>query len=43
MDTPVAKKARLKIYAHLAKYLKPEKTLKSVEDINRAAYRPIGN
>jgi dipeptidyl aminopeptidase/acylaminoacyl peptidase len=43
MDTPVAKKARLKIYAHLAKYLKPEKTLKSVDDINRAAYRPIGN
>ncbi|MDP2236211.1 MAG: prolyl oligopeptidase family serine peptidase [Bacteroidales bacterium] len=43
MDTPVAKNARLKIYSHLAKYLKPEKTLKSIDDINRAAYRPIGN
>jgi dipeptidyl aminopeptidase/acylaminoacyl peptidase len=43
MDTPVAKKARLKIYAHLARYLKPENALKSIEDINRAAYLPIGN
>lgn len=40
MDTPEAKKIRLKIYTHLAKYLKPNRVLKSVDDINRAAYFP---
>jgi len=39
IDTKVAKEIRLKIYAHLAKYLKPEKQLKSIADINEAAYR----
>lgn len=40
MDTRLAKEARLKIYAHLAKYLKPAKELKSIDAINQAAYRP---
>lgn len=39
MDTMHAKQTRLKIYAFLAKYLNPPKVLKTVEDINRAAYR----
>lgn len=40
MDTQHAKKVRLKIYAHMAKYLKPNKQLKSIADIDEAAYRP---
>lgn len=38
MDTKHAKETRLKIYAFLAKHLSPPKVLKTVEDINRAAY-----
>jgi dipeptidyl aminopeptidase/acylaminoacyl peptidase len=40
MDTPHAKQTRLKIYAHLAKYLKPNVQLKTIADINKAAYLP---
>lgn len=40
MDTQHAKQVRLKIYAHMAKYLKPNKQLKTIADIDRAAYRP---
>ena len=38
MDTKVAKEIRIKIYNFLAKYLNPPVVLKSIEDINRAAY-----
>ncbi len=38
MDTKTAKEIRLKIYAHLAKYLKPEKSIKSLKDLQKAAY-----
>jgi len=38
IDTPIAKKIRVKIYKHLAKYLKPSKPIKSVKDIFHAAY-----
>lgn len=40
IDTREAKEIRLKIYAHLAKYLKPNKSLKTIKDINAAAYYP---
>lgn len=39
MDTKLAKEIRLKIYKFLEKYLKPPKPFKSIEDINKAAYR----
>jgi len=39
MDTQVAKKIRLEIYAHMGQYLKPKKILKTVADIDAAAYR----
>jgi len=39
MDTQKAKEIRLGIYAHMGKHLKPEKILKSIADIDRAAYR----
>ena len=39
MDRKKAKEIRLKIYAFLAKYLKPPDPVKSVQDIDRAAYR----
>ncbi|HPI70601.1 MAG TPA: prolyl oligopeptidase family serine peptidase [Tenuifilaceae bacterium] len=39
LDTKSAKEIRLKIYAFLAKYLNPPKELKSIADIDRAAYR----
>lgn len=39
IDTKEAKEIRLKIYAFLAKHLNPPKTLKTIDDINRAAYR----
>ncbi|MCK4539363.1 MAG: S9 family peptidase [Candidatus Krumholzibacteria bacterium] len=39
MDTMNAKKIRLKIYDFLAGYLKPPVRLKSVSDIEKAAYR----
>ena len=38
MDTKKAKEVRVKIYKFLAGYLKPPKPIKSVEDINKAAY-----
>jgi dipeptidyl aminopeptidase/acylaminoacyl peptidase len=40
IDSHHAKTVRLKIYDHLAKYLKPERQLKSIDDINKAAYLP---
>ncbi len=39
MDTKTAKEIRLKIYKFLEKYLKPPKPFKSIDDINKAAYR----
>ncbi|MCX8056853.1 MAG: prolyl oligopeptidase family serine peptidase [Ignavibacteria bacterium] len=39
MDTKTAKQIRLKIYKFLEKYLQPPKPFKSIEDINKAAYR----
>ncbi len=39
MDTKKAKEIRLKIYQHLAKYLKPEKQFRSVSDLQKAAYK----
>ena len=38
MDTKIAKQIRLKIYAHLAKYLKPENSIKTLKDLQKAAY-----
>lgn len=38
MDTKIAKEIRLKIYNHLDKYLNPQNKLKSLTDINNAAY-----
>lgn len=43
IDSRHAKTVRLKIYDHLAKYLKPERQLKSIDDINNAAYLPKWN
>lgn len=37
-DRKQAKEIRLKIYSHLAKYLNPPKQLKTLDDINNAAY-----
>lgn len=39
MDTKHAKETRIKIYSFLAKYLNPPKVLKSLDEINKAAYR----
>ncbi len=39
MDTRRAKEIRIKIYSFLAQYLKPPRPIKSLTDINRAAYR----
>ncbi|MCF8241467.1 MAG: prolyl oligopeptidase family serine peptidase [Melioribacteraceae bacterium] len=39
MDTKIAKEIRVKIYKHLAKYLNPPMPIKSVDDINKSAYR----
>lgn len=41
IDTKAARKIRVKIYKFLAQYLNPPKPIKSVEDINRAAYLPF--
>jgi dipeptidyl aminopeptidase/acylaminoacyl peptidase len=38
MDTKKAKEIRIKIYDHLAKYLKPEKPFKSLKELQMAAY-----
>jgi len=39
MDTKIAKEIRLKIYAHLAKYLKPENPIRQLSDLQKAAYK----
>jgi len=39
IDTRTAKEIRLKIYTFLAKYLSPPKILKSISEIDKAAYR----
>lgn len=39
MDTKKAKEIRLKIYDHLSKQLHPEKPLKSLEELQKAAYK----
>ncbi|HPD95828.1 MAG TPA: prolyl oligopeptidase family serine peptidase [Tenuifilaceae bacterium] len=41
IDTKAARKIRVKIYKFLAQYLNPPKPIKSVGDINRAAYLPF--
>jgi dipeptidyl aminopeptidase/acylaminoacyl peptidase len=41
IDTKVAKEIRVKIYKFLAQYLNPPKPVKSLEEINRAAYLPV--
>ena len=41
IDTPQAWEARVKIYKHLAKYLKPEKPINSVKELRQAAYFPF--
>lgn len=39
MDTRKAKEIRLGIYAHMGKYLKPDNLLKTISEIDKAAYR----
>jgi len=39
MDTKIAKKIRLEIYNFLAKYLNPPKKFKSLQELQKAAYR----
>lgn len=39
IDTQIAKEIRLKIYGFLAKYLKPPSPIKTIQEINRAAYQ----
>lgn len=41
IDTRFAKETRLKIYSFLAKELKPTRLLKTIKDIDRAAYLPL--
>ncbi|HDP76408.1 MAG TPA: S9 family peptidase [Bacteroidales bacterium] len=41
IDTKAARQIRVKIYKFLAQYLNPPKPIKTVEDINRAAYLPM--
>ncbi len=43
IDTRIAKEIRLKIYRFLDKYLDPPRKLKSIRDIDHAAYRPKKN
>jgi dipeptidyl aminopeptidase/acylaminoacyl peptidase len=38
MDTKIAKEIRLKIYKHLAKYLNPNKPIRTIQEINKAGY-----
>lgn len=42
IDTRKAREIRLKIYRFLDQYLKPPMVLKTLDDINRAAYWPRG-
>lgn len=39
MDTKTAKEIRIKIHTHLAKYLKPENPIKTLNDLQKAAYK----
>lgn len=39
MDTKIAKEIRVKIYKHLQEQLKPNKPIKSLNDIQKAGYR----
>ncbi len=39
MDTKTAKEIRMKIYRHMAKYLNPDKPFKSLQDLQKAAYK----
>lgn len=39
MDTKIAKKIRLEIYNFLARYLSPPKKFKSLQELQKAAYR----
>jgi len=39
MDTKIAKQIRLKIYAHLNKFLKPEHPIKDLAELQKAAYK----
>lgn len=41
IDTKAARQIRVKIYKFLASYLNPPKPIKSVEDINKAAYLQV--
>jgi len=41
LDTRTARETRIKIYTFLAKYLKPPREIKSIKDIDNAAYRPL--
>ncbi len=41
IDTKAARQIRVKIYKFLAQYLNPPKPIKTIGDINRAAYLPI--
>ncbi len=40
IDTRVGKQIRLKIYAFLDKYLDPPQKIKTIQDMDKAAYRP---
>ncbi len=40
IDSKFAKETRVKIYGFLARYLNPPKPVKTLRDIDRAAYRP---
>jgi len=39
MDTKIAKEIRLKIYSHIAKYLKPDNAFKNLNELQKAAYK----
>ena len=39
MDTKIAKEIRIKIYKHMNQYLKPEKPINNLQDIQKAGYR----
>jgi len=39
MNTKTGKEIRLKIHRHLAKYLKPEKPINSLKELQKAAYK----
>jgi dipeptidyl aminopeptidase/acylaminoacyl peptidase len=39
MDTKLAKESRLEVYAFLDKYLNPPRKLKTLNDLNKAAYK----